>query len=1267
MADSNYKISAEVDPSKAIEGIKQLLEKINDLEVRIKAIKKSARKEKDPSALADLLREQTALETEQNKLRADMKVLEKARKESTKVVKDEIQVDKAKSGSLKDLRDRLKDLKAIYVGMSKAERDSKVGRQTLNDIRHLTKEISKLENKMGVFGRNVGNYKSAFGGLFNKLFVGAALGFTTLQQMFVGIGNKLKSMVTDAVSFNREVSRLSAILMKSKGEISLLTAEAKRLGSETRYTATEVVQLQVELAKLGYGRGAIAAMSESVLYLAQATGSNLAEAAALAGAALRIFGDDATQLNKYVDQMAVATAKSALSFDYIKTALPIVGGAAQMFNFTLQDTLSLLGQLANSGMEASMAATATRNIFLKLADSNGLLSKTLGKTPKSLEELLDGLDELRAKGADLNDALELTNVRAAVAFTRFMNSAQAARELSKSMDYAAMSEADFQAAANEAGVTVKELKEAMSVCNGTAREMAEIMEDNLGGDVTRLSSAWEDFTISLNGSQGPLRDVIDKLRQMVVYLGNIVRSIDESENMQVSKMTKLYTETSEFNDIIDDDVARYKKRLNELVSEGMQISKAMAQAQNEIIEEINRETNDKLIPISDAKHQFLVNVRMKVDPNSKKSFEELLDDKKQLEKELNYPLIFADSQKERITGRITAINNLTSAWNDYSVARSKVEAQDLRISAFMSRANKAESGDGLGVEDDAKRRKRIERERQAEKALLDAKKTYNKAALDQTKENDDAILIDYEDMQTSVRIFMQDALDKQRAIVEEKYQAEYDTIKYQISEQEKLLADASEREKTLRIAAIDVLNKALVEKEKDKQTALQNLRWEYIKKDVDYLIENYNMRLSAIISGTKAEIEERKKILDEQERKEIAELEIRATKDSRIQTELEERKKMIADKYAKLRLDVRRQEIHREMKMIQNEYQSKILGTGSGVERARLNEEEKYKELIKLEKEQRLLWAEIAMDENLAAEYAAKHAKAVADANAATRERMKAENDQNMQPLSFAADVTMNGELAQLRAKAELANAIFENMKREQFDTVEEYNQAIHDAEINAFEANRAVLEKEFEIRAATATSISNMFGVISDAISSNMEENKESVRLQKILSLASVYLAQGVAIANAIKNASQSSITVWDMAAQIASGITTVVSSTASAISAIKKAQFAKGAVNINGAGTGTSDSIPAMISNGESVMTARATDMFGGILLLMNKVASQPHVTLPTQYARYNPVQSSGDARQQAVAFREAVENVSPVVSVREIEDVKNRVRVIENIETV
>lgn len=308
---------------------------------------------------------------------------------------------------------------------------------------------------------------------------GSVLGFAAV----LGIGGaSLRGFIETTAGFEAAVSKLSAILGTTPDQIKALTDNAKKLGETTKYTAAEATNLQTELAKLGFTKNEILSATESVLKFAQATDAGLAEAAALAGAAIRMFGAEASESKRYVSAMSIATTKSALSFAYLRDALPTVGPVAKAFNFEIEDTLALLGKLADSGFDASSAATATRNILLNLADSGGKLATALGGPVKTLPELVAGLQKLKDKGVDLNTTLQLTDKRSVAAFNAFLQSAD----------------------------KITPLRDAITGVEGDLDQMASTMGDNVKGAMAGLGSAWEALLIKLSeNTNGPLKNMIN--------------------------------------------------------------------------------------------------------------------------------------------------------------------------------------------------------------------------------------------------------------------------------------------------------------------------------------------------------------------------------------------------------------------------------------------------------------------------------------------------------------------------------------------------------------------------------------------------------------------------------------------------------------------------------------------------------------------------------------------------------------------------------------
>ncbi len=422
---------------------------------------------------------------------------------------------------------------------------------------------NKSMQNMGIIARNAGKIlKTEMAPGLNQVSAGLkgwAAGYIGAQAVVGGIVKmftQLREGVGSIVEFEFANSKLAAILGTTADNIKELTTDAKRLGATTKYTASEATELQIELAKLGFTRKEILDATESVLRFAQATGAGLGEAASLTGAALRMFNADTRETERYVSAMAVATTKSALSFSYLATALPIVGSVAKAFNFSIEDTLALVGKLADAGFDASMSATATRNILLNLADTNGVLAKSLGGPVRTLPELVAGLQKLKEQGVDLNSTLEMTDKRSVAAFNAFLTAAD----------------------------KIVPLRDQITGVDKELADMADTMGNNVKGSIAGLSSAWEAFMLSFYNSKGIMKGVLDflarGLRNVATQLKGYSELQDEADNKAVAFAQKEMMKS----DILEKNARNMQRLYKEYINSGMSADEAAKKAKEDYIE-----------------------------------------------------------------------------------------------------------------------------------------------------------------------------------------------------------------------------------------------------------------------------------------------------------------------------------------------------------------------------------------------------------------------------------------------------------------------------------------------------------------------------------------------------------------------------------------------------------------------------------------------------------------------------------------------------------
>ena len=456
-----------------------------------------------------------------HKLSEKNKELRDSNKEIKKSMTELIAAGKAGGEEWKNFSDRLKENnKAISENNKKiAECEKRLDKTTMSanqlarKANALRKELrdtvkSLQPEKYAALEKELKEVEKAYGQATKKAegFGGSLLSLNKIKTVLAGVFVTIGAMITgqiigglrDAIStiieFEKKNSTLAAILGTTKKSIKDLTDEARRLGATTSYTAAQVTELQIELAKLGFFKEDIKAMTPSVLKFAKAVDTDLASAATLAGATLRIFNLDAEDTERAVSTMTMGCNASALSFEYLNTAMSIVGPVANSFGFTIEETTALLGALANSGFDASSAATATRNILLNLADGSGKLALALGGPVNNLEDLVKGLKKLNSEGIDLNKALDLTDKRSVAAFNTFLNGTD----------------------------TVLNLRDAVTGAEEGFNAMSEEMGDNVQGALNRLSSTIEGVVLRFYESKGILRDLIDLVTLMVEGVGGMI-------------------------------------------------------------------------------------------------------------------------------------------------------------------------------------------------------------------------------------------------------------------------------------------------------------------------------------------------------------------------------------------------------------------------------------------------------------------------------------------------------------------------------------------------------------------------------------------------------------------------------------------------------------------------------------------------------------------------------------------------------------------------
>lgn len=325
-------------------------------------------------------------------------------------------------------------------------------------------------------------------------------------------------MMAPGVQFDADMSKVQALtrLNKDDGQLAAMRAQARQLGADTMFSATDAAQGQGFLAMAGFKPEDIIAAMPGMLDLAKAGDSGLAETADIASNILTGFNLKASETGRLGDVLVGAFTRSNTSLQMLGETMKYAAPVAASVGQDIETVAAMAGKLGDAGIQGSMGGTALRAILNRLS-----------APPKAAAKALDtlGISAVDAQG-NLRDMP--TILQEIYQKTRNMGDAERAGLLKGIAGEEAV--AGMQVLVAQAGSgALQEFIGTLRQTQGEAQRTAKVMGDNLVGDLDELSSAWEDLGIQLQEQQnGPLRDVTQTLASVV---GNVKSWIVENPKL----------------------------------------------------------------------------------------------------------------------------------------------------------------------------------------------------------------------------------------------------------------------------------------------------------------------------------------------------------------------------------------------------------------------------------------------------------------------------------------------------------------------------------------------------------------------------------------------------------------------------------------------------------------------------------------------------------------------------------------------------------------
>jgi TP901 family phage tail tape measure protein len=338
----------------------------------------------------------------------------------------------------------------------------------------------------------------------------------------------LVGMLSKAADFEAVMSKVKAITVSDDKAMQQLTATARELGEKTMFSATQAGEAMTYLGMAGWNSQQIMAGMPGLLNLAAASNTDLARTADIVSDDLTAFGLSAEHAGHMADVFAKTTTKTNTTVEMLGETMKYAAPVAHAFGASLEETAALTGLMANSGIKASAAGTALRSGFLRLAGTSSKSTKAIEEMGLSLSEATAQQEEAKAALDSLGIAMNDTNgPRKMSAIVRDL--ADKTKDMSKEQKLATLATI-FGTNAASAWVAVIDqgpdaldnLTKELENSDGAAATMAETMQNNARGAMTRLQSATESVAISIGSTMLPtLAELGDSLANEAAYVSKV--------------------------------------------------------------------------------------------------------------------------------------------------------------------------------------------------------------------------------------------------------------------------------------------------------------------------------------------------------------------------------------------------------------------------------------------------------------------------------------------------------------------------------------------------------------------------------------------------------------------------------------------------------------------------------------------------------------------------------------------------------------------------
>lgn len=485
------------------------------------------------------------------------------------------------------------EVKALTSEYQKSEDATLKWQEQVNKA---TTELNNLQSKLQELPSNLDFVGQKMQDMGDKI-KGVGQGMTNLGQTFAPVSAAAAAGLTASgkafMDFEAGMSKVAAISGATGDDLAALTEKAKDMGATTKFSASESAEAFSYMAMAGWKTEQMLEGIAPIMNLAAASGEDLALTSDIVTDALTAFGLKAQDAGMFTDVLAAASSNSNTNVAMMGESFKYAAQEAGSMGYSIQDTALALGLMANNGIKADMAGTALRNIIQRMAKPTKESQMAMDRLGISLADdeghmysLRQIMDKLRGSFGQINMPMEQFDAQMELLVEQLENGELTEKKFGDATDeliqqaYGAEAAEKARAAAMLAGArampallavvnstaedydklaaaidgasepmakladgSIVPLSEAMASgqeiieqYNGTAEEMARIMQDNAAGAWVEAKSAMEGAAITAGEVLAPyIKEAAEKVKE----LANWFQSLNPETQETIVKTTAL--------------------------------------------------------------------------------------------------------------------------------------------------------------------------------------------------------------------------------------------------------------------------------------------------------------------------------------------------------------------------------------------------------------------------------------------------------------------------------------------------------------------------------------------------------------------------------------------------------------------------------------------------------------------------------------------------------------------------------------------------------